>query len=129
MPTLKRRNATVELADGRILEVRVINPDTLRYEQTAARRNWEQMTIKDGVATVPDQTIKSTYEVWAALKRTGQYDGDWDTFYKADCVDFNVEETDVDPTQSAPPTTSPQPSPGDSADSDMPTSSELTTSS
>lgn len=98
MPKIQRRTAAVELADGRILEVRILNPDRIRYEQTAHRNGWPGMTVTDGVATLNDTTRRATFEAWAALKRTGQYDGTWEKFYATDCLDVTIDEEDVDPT-------------------------------
>lgn len=95
---ITRRTATVELADGRVVDVRITNPDSIRYEQTAQRHGWPGMTIKDGTATVQDYTRKTTFEAWAALKRTGQYDGPWERFESTDCVDLDVAEEEVPPT-------------------------------
>lgn len=101
MTAITRRIATVELADGRILTARVINPDTLRYEQTAHRNSWPGMTMVDGVATLGDTTRRMTFEAWAALKRTDQYAGSWDQFSQTDCLDVEINEEEVNPTQSA----------------------------
>lgn len=112
MSKLTRRVATVELADGRILETRITNPDTMRYEHTAQTHGWPGMTVKDGITTVADATRRATFEVWASLKRTKQYDGTWETFEQTDCLDFNVEEEEVDPTRPDPGTGSSPISPG-----------------
>jgi hypothetical protein len=100
--SLTRRTATVELSDGRIEEVRVTNPDTIRYEQTAQRHGWPGMTVKDGVATVPDMNRKITFETWAALRRENKYDGSYEQFESKDCVDIDVSEEDVNPTRPDP---------------------------
>lgn len=99
--TITRRIATVELTDGRVLTARVINPDTLRYEQTAHRNGWPGMTMVDGVATLGDTVRRMTFEAWAALKRTDQYAGSWDQFSQTDCVDVEIEEEKVNPTRPA----------------------------
>lgn len=101
MTGITRRIATVELEDGRVLTARIINPDTLRYEQTAHRNSWPGMTMVDGVATLGDTARRMTFEAWAALKRTNQYSGSWDQFCQTDCLDVDVSEEDVNPTQSA----------------------------
>lgn len=115
MATLTRRIATVELADGRILTARIINPDTLRYEQTAQLNKWPGMTMVDGVATIGDTVRRMTFETWAALKRTNQYDRDYDTFASVDCVDVEMSEEDVNPTQPEAEPDSSQSSPGTDA--------------
>lgn len=102
MPKLTRRTAIVELADGTITTVRITNPDTLRYEQTAHRNGWPGMTLTDGVATLNDASRRATFEAWAALKRTGQYADAWEKFAQTDCVEVSIEEEQVDPTRPAP---------------------------
>lgn len=101
MSGITRRIATVELADGQVLTARVINPDTLRYEQTAHRNGWPGMTMVDGVATLGDTARRMTFEAWAALKRTNQYAGSWDQFSQTDCLDVTVDEEEVNPTRRA----------------------------
>lgn len=102
MAKLTRRVATVELADGRVLTARITNPDTLRYEQEAHRNGWPGMTIVDGVTSMGDLTRRTTFEAWAALKRTNQYAGTWATFSTTDCVDIATDEEDVNPTPPGP---------------------------
>lgn len=110
---IKRRMAAVELADGRVLEVRIINPDVVRYEETRARLGWPTMTVKDGVGSLPPVDFSDLFQAYAALKRTGQYGGTWDSFKDADCVDLVVEEVgDADPTQPDPGSSSSPSSPG-----------------
>lgn len=116
MSGITRRIATVELADGQVLTARVINPDTLRYEQTAHRNGWPGMTMVDGVATLGDTARRMTFEAWAALKRTNQYAGSWDQFSQTDCVDVNVDEEAVNPTQRAAEHDSSPSSPGTDAE-------------
>jgi len=123
MPKIKRRNAAVELADGRVLEVRILNPDTIRYEQTAHRNGWPGMTVTDGVATLNDATRRQTFEAWAALRRTGQYDGPWERFEATDCLDVTVEEEDVDPTR---PEADPGSSPNSHGSDDAPSENSPT---
>ena len=101
MTGITRRIATVELADGRILTARVINPDTLRYEQTAHRNGWPGMTMVDGVAQMGDANRRVTFEAWAALKRTDQYAESWDHFATKDCLDVDMREEEVNPTRPA----------------------------
>lgn len=102
MPKLTRRTATVELADGRVLEARIINPDTIRYEETAQRYGWPGVVIEDGKAEFHGNALRDTFESYAALKRTSQYAGSWESFRDSDCVAVEVDEQDVDPTQPAP---------------------------
>lgn len=95
---LTRRTAVVELADGRVLTVRIINPDVLRFEETAKRQGWPGHLITDSGTEYHGNTLKLTFEAYAALKRTGQYDGDWERF-RSDCIDVEAHEEEVDPTQ------------------------------
>lgn len=66
--------ARARLADGRILEARVINPDYLRWDRTAAKHGWP------GAATAP--FLWQTFLAWAAFRRTGQLDDSvsWERF-------------------------------------------------
>lgn len=114
--SITRRIATVELADGQVLTARIINPDTLRYEQTAHRNGWPGMTMVDGVATLGDTVRRMTFEAWAALKRTNQYAGSWDQFSQIDCIDVEVSDEEVNPTQPAAEPDSSQNSHGTDAD-------------
>lgn len=66
------------MADGRTLTATTTMQDYLRWESTAKARGWPV-----GVAENP-----STWEAFlsfAALSRTGQYDGKWEQF-QTDCV-------------------------------------------
>jgi len=92
---LTRANATVELADGSILEVRILNPDKLRYEKTAAVHGWPVPTVKDGAVAMNNLRFQQTFEIWAALTRTDQYSGSWEVFRDKDCVDFDVDEDEA----------------------------------
>lgn len=125
-PQLTRRTAVVELTDGRILSARIINPDTLRYEETAHRNGWPGMTLVDGVATMGDTNRRITFETWAALKRTKQYDKSYDQFAQYDCVDIDVSEEKVTPTVAGPGPASSLNSPGTAANH-SPNSPELMT--
>jgi hypothetical protein len=99
MATLKRKVATVELASGEVIEVRIIHPDVLRYQETAQKHGWPAVTVRDEVGTVPHLSYEDTFCAWAALRRTGQYSGKWETFKDTDCVQLDVEEEDVRPTE------------------------------
>ena len=83
MSTLKRRIATVELATGEVLTVRIIHPDVLRYQETAQRHGWPSVTVKEKVGTTPHLDYEDTFCAWAALKRTGAYSGKWEEFKDA----------------------------------------------
>lgn len=124
---LTRTYVTVELADGRILTARVINPDVIRYEENAERGNWPTTTVQGDVGTVRGTELKNTFCAYAALTRTKQYDGKWEDFRGRDCVEIHTHEEDVDPTPSAPADTS-SPSSHGSDDGPTPSSQEPTTS-
>lgn len=103
MGQLKRRFATVELADGTVHEdIRIIAADTVRYEETAQRNRWPSLVVKDGSGTTPHLDHKERFEIWCALRRLGLYDGKWEQFKDTDLVDFTVEAETADPTQPAP---------------------------
>lgn len=127
MQKLTRRHAVVELADGRILTARIINPDTIRYEETARRHGWPGLVVEDGKAEFRGNALRDTFESFAALKRTGQYGGSWEAFRETDCVDLTVNEEEVDPTQPVPASGSVPSSPGSdvapSPSSETPTTS------
>ena len=99
MSKLKRKIVTVELASGEILTARVIHPDVLRYQETAQRHGWPSLTVRDEVGSMPHLDYEDTFCAWAALRRTGQYAGKWETFKDTDCIDLAVETEDVDPTE------------------------------
>jgi hypothetical protein len=96
---LKRTVAAVELADGTIhTDIRVINPDRLRYGETAQRHKWPSPTVKNEVGTIPILDYEDTFLAWAALTRLGLYSGKWEAFKDSDCVAVSMETVDVDPT-------------------------------
>jgi hypothetical protein len=100
MGVLKRRTATVELEDGRILEdVRIIAADTIRYEETAQRHRWPAMVVKNETGTVPILNHKDRFEIWSALKRLDLYTGSWEEFTTGGLIDYTIDEEDVNPTR------------------------------
>lgn len=74
------------MADGTRHDVTVCNPDIVRYEMTAAKHNWP----KD--ATM----LQMVFGAWHALKRTGIYKGDFETFRDTDCLALEIETDDKD---------------------------------
>lgn len=112
---LTRRTAVVEMADERILTVRVTNPDKLRYEEHALRQGWNNVNMNGEVLGGAYNARGETYETWAALKRTGQYDGTYEQFAGRDCLAITVDEEEVDPTQPGPGSGSSPKSPGTGA--------------
>jgi hypothetical protein len=99
-----RQQFTCYMADGRTLVVVSGNPDTLRWETTAARRFPELVPTTDdkGNMSFKAPMFMQTFVAWAALKRTRQYDGTWEQFSETDCLDVTPEEIEVNPTQPAP---------------------------
>jgi len=71
---------TVSMADGRELTVRVLNPDYLRWDRTAAKHGWPAM------AKAPFTWL--TFVAWAALRREGQIPEDvtWEAFSERECL-------------------------------------------
>lgn len=125
--TLTRKIATVELVDGRVVQVRITNPDMLRCEEYASQQGWPGLTIEDGVATPRALRLQQTFQAWAALKRTRAYTSGFEQFRDVDCVDLDVDEEEVRPTPPDLGAGSSPSSPG-SDDATSTSSSELTTS-
>src|SRR4029077_16354062 len=74
MPKLTRTLATVELADGTIhQDVRIINPDLLRYRETAQKHGWPALEVRNEVGRVPHLDYEQTFTAWAALRRLELY--------------------------------------------------------
>lgn len=89
---MKRLTITATMNDGRVLEARTAMKDYISYETTARR----QKPPWGGVSDNPSQW--EAFISWAALRRTGQYAGSFDTFLdEAEIVEANAEE-EVDPT-------------------------------
>lgn len=59
----------VDMIDGRkYTDIRVLMPDLIRYEDVAQRHKW---------GTIQESPLRGiTFAAYAALVRTGQYDGD-----------------------------------------------------
>ena len=99
MPKLTRTLATIELADGTIHEnIRITNPDLLRYRETAQKHKWPALAVKDGTGTVPHLDYEETFTAWAALRRLDLYADTWEKFKDTDCVQVASETEEVDPT-------------------------------
>lgn len=100
---MTRQHAYVRLANGDELDVEIGNPDTIRWEQTAARR-WPELlpdTDDKGNMRFKAPMFMQTFVAWAALKRCRLYDGDFETFSTVDALDITVDEVDVNPTPPA----------------------------
>lgn len=74
------------MADGKRHEVTICNPDIVRFEMTAAKHNWP----KDAM------TLQMVFCAWHALKRTGVYTGDFETFRDADCLGLEIDTDQKD---------------------------------
>lgn len=99
---LQRKVAAIELADGTVhTGIRIINPDLLRYGETAQKHRWPSMTVKNEVGTVPHLDYEDTFLAWAALRRLELYSDTWEAFKDQDCVAVSIEIEDVDPTRPA----------------------------
>lgn len=104
--SLTRQSFTVTLADGRELTATPGNPDTIRWEMTAAKR-WPELLPKPIPGTdqlsFPAPIVMQTFITWAALTREGLYDGKFEDFRDRDCLEVEpLEAEDVDPTPAAP---------------------------
>lgn len=96
-----RQVVTVVLADGTELTAALGNPDSIRWEQTAARRWPELLPQADdhGNLQFKAPMFMQTFMAWAALKRTRQYDGTFEEFSERDAMDVRVSEEPIRPTQ------------------------------
>lgn len=87
------------------LRVEISHADMLVAEQSAPR-----YSIPASVDAAP--MTWSTLWIWHALRRRGEYSGEWPAFKLQDCEGFEEPKgteggEDVDPTQPAAPTDSP----------------------
>lgn len=103
-----RQTFAVTLADGRTLEVSPGNPDSIKWEMTAAKR-WPELLPKPVPGTdqlaFPAPMVMQTFIAWAALVREGKYEGKFEDFRDRDCLDIDHlenEDVPVDPTQPEP---------------------------
>lgn len=125
MPHLTRTLATVELADGTVhQDIRITNPDLLRYRETAQKHGWPALVVKGETGTVPHLDYEQTFTAWAALRRLDLYAGTWETFKDTDCVQVATETEDVDPTP--PPAAGIRPPAAGGSSSSLPTTPDST---
>lgn len=93
---MQRIVVDVEMIDGRKYEkVRVFLADMIRYSDVARRHKWGSME---------EDTIRAiSFMAYAAMVRTGLYDGDkgFDEFAAEVAWIENEESEPVDPTQAA----------------------------
>ena len=99
-PALKNPRIHVIMADGGEWDVQTLNPDILKYEDTALKHKWPQMT------EAPQKW--TTFLGWRASIREGHIPQDlkWEEFAENGprlALSVFVSDTEpVDPTQSAP---------------------------
>jgi hypothetical protein len=86
------------MVDGRVLEATTALKDYVLYDTTQKR----QKPPWGGLQENPSRW--EAFVSWAALRRTGQYGGGFDTFLdEADIVDASApEEAEVEPTTGDP---------------------------
>lgn len=86
----------VELAgQDKPLQVVADNRDYVAWDMVAPQRKWPKM------ADAP--ILAGTYLAWHALKRDGQYAGDFDSFRMNDCVSVELQDQQAaDPTPPTP---------------------------
>jgi len=70
--TSKVQRNLVELNDGSTILVRITMPDRIRWDMTAPRRGWPKGTDAP--------FLWQSFITWAAAKRSGLFDGDWDAW-------------------------------------------------
>lgn len=90
-PTVKLPGIALRLilADDSVHDVRVINPDRIRYDLTREREGWPKFTDASFLGL--------TFLGWAALTRLAGKDvaGTWEQFSRERCVDV-TDVTDPD---------------------------------
>jgi hypothetical protein len=92
-PKINNPVVRVVMDDGAEWEVQTLNPDLLRYEDTAARHKWG--------SPQDSPMLWSTFIAWAASKREGLTALKWEEFKDA-AISISVQElTEMDPTNPA----------------------------
>lgn len=89
---LTRLTMTVKMVDGtEHTDIQPILADQVKYSNI-------RMKHKGWPTPADDPMLYAAVQAWAYLKRTGVYDGTWDSFQE-DCAALNVSSGDeVDPT-------------------------------
>lgn len=91
-PALNLQRAVVHLASGEVLDLRVANPDMVRWDTTAAKHKWPSM--KDA------PMLWATFVTWRAATRTGVYTGTFEKWRDEDALDVDLQEAGTaDPTR------------------------------
>jgi hypothetical protein len=80
--------ARARLADGRVLEARVLNPDYLRWDRTASKHGWPK------AADAP--FFWQTFLAWSAFRREGLIADSvtWEEFSERLAVQVELERDD-----------------------------------
>ena len=96
-PRIDRERFRYELADGTVGEITPANPDQIAWEKTAASRypNFGTRRAKDGTMFVVGGITQTTFIIWHALKRAGDYTDTFETFRDTDCIEFVPIETET----------------------------------
>lgn len=101
--TLPGQALTITMVDGTKHDLRILNPDLIRYDLVRGRD-------PQFPSYAEAKFLALTYFAFAAAKRTGLYDGTWTDFRDRDCVDVS-DTTPADGSADARPT-SPAPEAG-----------------
>lgn len=89
--TIQGQEATVHLANGDAVPVRIANPDLVRWDLTAHKHKWPDME------SAP--ILWATFVAWAAMTRQGLTTAKWEEFQSTECMGVEMAEAEpVDPT-------------------------------
>jgi hypothetical protein len=91
---VKAANITAELVDGRHLKARTVMRDIIAYETTAKK----QRPPWGGISENPGRW--ETFVSWSALRRTGQFEGNYEAFLD-EVVEIDFDFDEVVPTNGA----------------------------
>lgn len=72
-------NVTVTLKDRDPIDVRILNPDRVRWDMTAQKHKWPAFQDAPFLGT--------TFLAWAAMRREGLYTGSFEDFRDRDALD------------------------------------------
>lgn len=85
-------NITVTLKDRDPIDVRILNPDRVRWDITAQKHKWPAFQDAPFLGT--------TFLAWAAMRREGLYTGSFEDFRDRDALEVesfdDAQETEVD---------------------------------
>jgi len=89
-PKIERETFAYELADGSTGEITPANPDQIAWEKTAASRYPQFGARRDpnGGLLMTGTITQTTFIIWHALKRAGQYTEPFEHFRDTDLIDF-----------------------------------------